>query len=437
MSRRVAAALLLLATFHAAPAVADRVLALTGATLVTGTGETYEAGTLIVSDGRIAELGPAAEVSIPAGAEVVDLRGRVVIPGLVDTHSHVGVYGLPGVRANSDGNESSRPLTPEVRAIDSIWPADPRIRMALAGGITTANVMPGSGNPVGGQTAYVKMRGESVEAMLVRGRDGQPVLGGMKMANGENPKRVHGSEKRSPMTRMGVAFLQRSLFVEAQQFRDREDKKKEKRDLRLEPMLEVLTGERLVQHHTHRADDILTVLRLADEFGHRVVLQHATEAHLVAEEIAAREVPVSTIVVESPGGKLEAIELDYRNPAVLEAAGVKVAIHTDDMITPSRLLLRSAALAVRGGMTELGALQAITLNAAWMLDLDDQLGSLAPGKDADFAVLSGPPFSVWTRVLSTWIEGEKVWDRALPGDRLYQTGGFAIADRYPARPEAP
>jgi imidazolonepropionase-like amidohydrolase len=317
--------------------------------------------------------------------------------------------------------------------------------MARAGGVTTANLMPGSGNVVGGQTVYVKLRGGSVEEMRIHGRDGHPVLGGMKMANGENPKRTWGALEKAPATRMGVAFLERKLFVEALEYREKWRLFREKkgggeppaRDLRLEPMLEVLAGDRLVHHHTHRADDILTVLRLADEFGHRVVLQHASEAHLVAREIAARGVPVSTIVVDAPGGKPEALELRFENAGLLERAGIKVAIHSDDLITSSRLLLRSAALAVRGGMSEAGALRAVTLHAAEMLDLGDRLGSLDPGKDADFVVLSGPPFSVRTRVLETWIEGELVYDFADPLDRLYQTGGFQVLERYPRAGEAP
>jgi imidazolonepropionase-like amidohydrolase len=197
-------------------------------------------------------------------------------------------------------------------------------------------------------------------------------------------------------------------------------------------MLEVLDGRRIVHHHTHRADDILTVLRIADEFGHRVVLQHATEAYLVADAIAARDVPVSAIVVDSPGGKHEALNLSFENPGILERSGVSVAIHTDDMITSSRLFLRSGALAVRGGMSEAGALRALTLNPARMLDLGDRVGSLEPGKDADFVVLSGPPFSVRTRVLETWIEGERAFDASDPTDRLYQTGGFQVSERYPS-----
>ena len=401
-----------------------------GATVLPASGEAIEDGVVVVRGRRIEAVGRTGEIAIPPDATVHDLTDNVLIPGLVDTHSHVGLYPRPAVPSNADGNELSSPVTPEVRAIDGILPSDPGIRMARAGGVTTANVMPGSGNVVGGQTAYVKLRGATVEAMLIRGADGEPLPGGMKMANGENPKRARAAPDKpagNPATRMGAAFLERKLFVEALEYR----KKHEARDLRLEPMLEVLDGRRVVHHHTHRADDILTVLRIADEFGHRVVLQHATEAWLVADEIARRGVPVSTLVVDAPGGKHEALNLRLETPAILERAGVKVALHSDDFITSSRLLLRMAALAVQGGMSEAGALRAVTLHAAEMLDLGARLGSLEPGKDADLVVLSGPPFSVRTRVLETWIEGEKVFDAADPADRLYQSGGFGVAERYP------
>lgn len=413
-----------------------------GARLLPASGEPIERGVLVVERGRITAVGAEGEVEIPSGARVHDVSGRVIIPGLVDTHSHLGLYPRPLVPAHRDGNETTHPVTPELRARDAIWPADPAIDMARAGGVTTVNIMPGSGNVVGGQTAYLKLRGDDVDAMWIRDRDGQPVLGGMKMANGENPKRAHGGLDKPPATRMGVAFLERQVFVEALDYRAKWERHGEKkkgdppaRDLRLDPMLEVLSGERVVHHHTHRADDILTVLRIRDEFGHRVVLQHATEAYLLADRLAAQGVPVSTIVVDAPGGKHEAVNLSFDSPGLLERAGVKVAIHTDDMITSSRLFLRSAALAVRGGMSEAGALRAVTLHAAEMLDLGDRLGSLEVGKDADFVVLSGEPFSVRTRVLETWIEGEKVFDLARPHDRLHQTGGFQLRERYPAPPE--
>jgi imidazolonepropionase-like amidohydrolase len=400
-------------------------------------------GTVLVDDGRITAVGPVDEIVLPADASVRDLTGKVLIPGLVDTHSHVGIYPRPAVPAHSDGNDLSGPVQPQLRALDGIWPDDPGIRMAVAGGITTANIMPGSGSVVSGQTAYVKLRGNTIEEMLIADPDG--VQGGMKMANGENPKRRGAEKGSSPGTRSGIAALQRNLFIRARAYqkkwelhRSKQDRKEEseapERNLELEPIVEILEDRRTVHHHTHRSDDIVTALRLQREFGFDLVLQHGTEAWKVADEIARAEVPISILMLDSPGGKLEAsrYRLDYG--ATLERAGALVAIHTDDFVTPSRLFLRSGALAVRGGMSEVGALRALTLNPARMLRLDERIGSIEVGKDADLVLLSGPPFGLYTQVLETWIEGERVFDRSDPVQRRYATGGFAVGDAYPEAP---
>ena len=222
----------------------------------------------------------------------------------------------------------------------------------------------------------------------------------------------------------------REQFVKAVEYRDKlqragdDPEKRPSRDLAMEALVEVLEGRRTVHFHTHRHDDILTVLRLAKEFGFTPVLQHATESWRVAEQIAAAGAPCSVIVIDSPGGKLEAVELSMRTGAVLEKAGVLTAFHTDDWITDSRLFLRSAAMAVRAGMSRETALEALTIAGARMLRLDDRVGSLAAGKDADFIVLSGDPLSVYTRVEQTWVEGRKVFDLADAADRLYAVGGY-------------
>jgi len=199
--------------------------------------------------------------------------------------------------------------------------------------------------------------------------------------------------------------------------------------------VQILEGKRIVHNHSHRADDIMTVLRLADEFHYRVVVHHGSEACKVVDELAKRHVPVSYTMIDSPGGKLETINVDMSCPAILEKAGVKVAFNTDDPITPSRLLLRQAALAVRGGMSTDAALKGLTIYPAEMLDLGDRVGSLQAGKDADFIILSGEPFSVYTHVLQTWIEGQKVFDRSDARDLRYATGGFAVAAHYPSLAE--
>ncbi len=438
-------------------AAAEGVLALRGARILPVDGEPIPSGTIVIRGGKIEAVGSVEAVAIPPGAEVRDLAGRTVIPGLVDTHSHIGIYPLPAVEANSDGNEMTGPTQSIVRAVDAIWPSDSGIRMALAGGLTTANIMPGSGNVIGGQTAYVKLRGRTVEEMLISVAPeggGAAIAGGLKMANGENPKRSYGGRGETPATRMAIAALQRAAFSKARDYRVKlrraaegraadKDKDPPDRDLALEPLVEVLEGRRIVHFHSHRADDIASALRLGKEFGFTPVLHHVTEGYLVAEEIAKAGAPASVIVLDSPGGKHEAARFTPENGAILERAGVKVAFHTDDPITSSRHFLRTAALAVREGMSEAGALRALTLSGAEMLGLARRIGSIAPGKDADLAVLSGPPFSVYTQVLETYIEGERVFERSRPGDLRHATGGFAVAARYPpppiagARPEVP
>jgi imidazolonepropionase-like amidohydrolase len=281
--------------------------------------------------------------------------------------------------------------------------------------------------------------------MLIEGAAGESgggVQGGLKMANGENPKIRGAKLGQAPGTRMGIAALERDLFVRALAYQKKGQTHRRKvgagqeseepgRDLELEPIVEVLEGLRTVHHHTHRSDDILSVLRLQREFGFDLVLQHATEAWKVVDAIARARVPVSILALDSPGGKPESSEYRLDYGATLERAGVLVAIHTDDFITPSRLFLRSGAMAVRGGMSRDGALRALTLNGARMLRLDHRIGSIEPGKDADLVVLSGDPFSVYTHVLETWIEGERVFDRADPAQRRFATGGFAVGDAYP------
>jgi imidazolonepropionase-like amidohydrolase len=398
--------------------------------------EPIDKGFVAVRGGKIIAVGRADNGKALDGEwKEIDLGDVTIIPGLVDTHSHIGIYARPSVPANADGNETSGPVQPGIRAIDAIYPDDPGIRMATAGGITVANIMPGSGNVIGGQTLYVKLRGNGVEAMRLT-PDG--VLGGLKMANGENPK-GYGRRGQAPFTRMKVAALQREQFIKARDYQKKWQAYREKAangekaaapdtDQSLEPLVEVLERKRTVHFHSHRADDLMTALRIAEEFNFEIVLQHCTEGYRIADELARRKIPVSLTLVDSPGGKAEVMGLLEENAAILAKAGVLVAINTDDYITESRFLLRTGSIAVRGGMSESDALKALTINPAKMLHLDKRVGSLEAGKDADFVVLSGRPFSIYTQVLATYIDGAKVFDRANPRDHSYQAGGFAVAD---------
>jgi imidazolonepropionase-like amidohydrolase len=434
-----------LASFGDVPS-GTKPVAFKGARLHTAAGKPIDNGVLVIQQGKIVAVG-GPDTQVPAGAVVVDVSGKTIIPGLVDTHSHIGIWPRPHVSANQDGNEGSGAVQSSLRAIDSIQPDDPGIRMAVAGGVTTANIMPGSGNVIGGQTVYVKLRGNTIEAMRLTPGS---VVGGLKMANGENPKRFNFERgKMPPATRMKLAALQREEFVKAREYQKKWTAYREKaktdtnatppdKDIALEPLVEVLERKRTVHFHSHRADDLMTALRLAEEFNFEIVLQHCTEGYRIVDELVKRKTPVSLTLVDSPGGKPEVAGLLEENAAVLDKAGVKVAINTDDMITESRFFLRTGAIAVRGGMSEDAALRALTINGAQMLHLDDRLGSLEKGKDADFVVLSGDPFSVYTQVLETYIDGVLRFDRSRQRDWTYQAGGFALSDekRLPKMPPA-
>ena len=395
--------------------------AFVGATLYPISREPIENGVLLIEGTRILAAGSKGEIDIPANARRVDVQGRIVMPGLVDTHNHIGGFG---------GADGSAPIQPDVRIYDSLNVLSSGFKRAWAGGLTTLNIMPGSGHLLSGQTVYVKLRKDPkrIEDWFILGADGKP-MGGMKMANGTNSIR----EKPFPGTRGKSAALVRQQYIKAKEYKEKIERaagdleKIPARDLGLEGLVEVLEGKRIVHHHTHRHDDIITVLRLKEEFGFRVVLHHVSEGWKVADDIAKAGVPCSIIVVDSPGGKLEAVNLVYKTGAVLEKAGVKVAYHTDDWITDSRFFFRSAALGVRAGMTREGALRALTLSGAEMIDLGDRIGSLDPGKDADFIILDGDPLSAYAKVLETWVEGQKVFDRSDPKDHLYAVGGYGAS----------
>lgn len=418
----VAGTLAMLLAVATRPAAAqDAPVAFVNARVIPISGPEIERGAVVIHRGKIVAVGAA--VTPPADAAVVDCAGKTIMPGLVDTHSHVG---------GPSGGDGSAPIQPDCHVIDSINVRDAGFQKAQAGGVTVANVMSGSGHLLSGQTVYLKFRdGQTIDDLVIRLPDGSPA-GGIKMANGTNSIRP-GSSNGFPGTRAKSAALVRAQLVKAQEYRDQlkhageDPTKRPARDLALEPLVDVLEGRRVVHHHTHRADDILTVLRLSREFGFKVVLHHVSEGWKVAPQIAEAKAACSVIVIDAPGGKPEAQDLSLETGRILDEAGALVGFHTDDGITDSRVFLRSAALAVRAGMKRDAALRALTINGAIMLDLQDRVGSLEAGKDADLVILSGDPLSVYTHVLETWIDGRRVFNRADPEDYLFAVGGYGAS----------
>lgn len=394
-----------------------------GAKIIPIIGNPINNGFLLIHKGKIIEVGDAANKVFTADTKIVDIKGKIIMPGLIDSHSHIGEV---------SGADGSAPIQPEIRTLDSINPRASSIQRAQAGGITTVNVMPGSGHLDSGQTLYIKLRDDAntIEDLLLYGKDGK-YMGGIKFANGTNSMRGSGG---FPGTRAKSVALVREQFIKAQEYREkirkaRNDKSKmPSRDLGLETLVEILEGKRVIHFHTHRHDDIMTVLRLQKEFGFRVVLHHVSEAWKVADEIAAAKVPSSIILIDSPGGKLETTDIKWENAAALEKAGALVGFHTDDYITDSRLFLRSAGFGVRAGMSREKALYAMTMANAVILDMQDRIGSLEKNKDADFIVLSGDPLSIYTTVEQTFVEGKKVFDRNDPKDHLIAVGGYGATN---------
>ncbi|MCC3300283.1 amidohydrolase [Arthrobacter sp. zg-Y895] len=372
--------------------------AITNAHVVPVTGRPFD-GTVIVEDGRIRELGP--DVVVPAGARVLDAGGQWLLPGLVDAHTHLGVHEEGEGWAGNDSNEMTDPVMAGVRALDAVNPFDTGFDDALAGGVTTANINPGSGNPIGGQAVALHTHGRYLEEMVLRAPSG------LKSALGENPKRVYSDKKQTPSTRLGTAMVIRQAFMDAQNYLGKADPNS--RDPHLEALAMVLKREIPWRQHAHRADDIGTALRLADEFGYDLVLDHGTEAHLLADVLAERGIPVLIGPLFTTRSKVELRGRSMANPGKLAAAGVEISIITDHPVVPINFLIYQAALAVKEGLDPDEALRAVTINPARVLGLADRLGSLEPGKDADLLLWSGDPLDVMQRALKVWIGGREVY----------------------------
>jgi imidazolonepropionase-like amidohydrolase len=385
--------------------------AITGARIVPVTGDPIDGGTILIDGGKIVAVGgPGLEV--PPAAEVVDAAGKWVLPGFIDAHTHVGVHEEAEGWAGSDVNEMTRPVTAYVRALDAINPADQGFRDAIGGGVLSVNINPGSGNPIGGQTAAVKCWGRVVDQMVLR----EPA--GLKSALGENPKRIYGDRKETPSTRLGTAAVIREAFVQAGNYLAKlaaaeqqppSERKPVDRDLGLEALGRVLRREIPWRQHCHRADDIATAIRISREFGYELVIDHGTEAHLLADLIAAESIPVIIGPLFTSRSKVELRNRSLANPGRLAAAGVTIAITTDHPVVPINFLIHQASLAVKEGLDRDTALRAITINPARIIGVAERLGSLEPGKDADLVIWSADPLDVNSRAERAYQDGLEIY----------------------------
>jgi imidazolonepropionase-like amidohydrolase len=368
-------------------------------------GEPLEGGTVLLRDGKIAAVeGPG--FAVPPDADVVDAAGKWVLPGFIDAHAHVGVSEEAEGWAGQDTNERSNPVTAHVRALDAINPADQGFRDAISGGILAVNVNPGSANPIGGQTVAIKCWGRTVDEMVLR----EPA--GLKSALGENPKRVYGERNETPTTRLGVAAVIRSAFVDAQNYQaklDSSDGSPVERDLKLEALSRVLRREIPWRQHCHRADDIATAMRMAREFGYNLVIDHGTEAYLLADQIAAASIPVIIGPLFTSRSKVELRNRSLANPGRLAAAGVTIAITTDHPVVPIHFLIHQATLAVKEGLDPETALRSVTINPAKVIGCAERIGSLAVGKDADVVIWSGDPLDVMSRAERAFVDGREIY----------------------------
>jgi imidazolonepropionase-like amidohydrolase len=389
--------------------VTDVSTAITGGRVVPIDGDPIEGGTVLLRDGKIAAVtGPG--FAVPDDVDVVDATGKWVLPGFIDAHVHAGVSEEGQGWAGQDTNERTSPVTAQVRALDAINPADQGFRDAIGGGVLAVNVNPGSANPIGGQTVAIKCWGRTVDEMVLR----EPA--GLKSALGENPKRVYGERKETPSTRLGTAAVIRGAFVAAQNYQAKldaaaaaDDGTPVERDLKLEALARVLRREIPWRQHCHRADDIATAMRMAREFGYELVIDHGTEAYLLADQIAAAGIPVIIGPLFTSRSKVELRNRSLANPGRLAAAGVTIAITTDHPVVPVHFLIHQATLAVKEGLDRETALRAVTINPATIIGCDARLGSLTEGKDADLVIWSGDPLDVMSRAERAYQDGREIY----------------------------
>ena len=392
--------------------------ALVGATIFTGTGEKIDNGTVLLRDGKIESVG--ANVTVPAGYTVIDAKGKWVTPGIIDAHSHLGVYPQPGVNAVSDGNEATSPNTAEVWAEHSVWPQDEGFNAVRRGGVTAMLVLPGSANLFGGRSVTLK----NVPSTTMQGMKFPDAPYGLKMACGENPKRVYGSKGQQPSTRMGNIAGTRKAWLEAAAYAKKWDGyyasegkgEAPQRDLKLDTLAGVLNGEILVQNHCYRADEMAIMIDIAREFGYKIsAFHHGSEAYKIADLIAKEGICIATWAGWW-GFKMESIDGIEENAALIHAAGGCAVIHSDDPILAQRLNQEAAAALTAGNrlglkISEADAIKWITANPAKMLGILDKTGTLEAGKMADVVLWDADPFSIYAKTEKVFVDGALMYDR--------------------------
>ena len=367
-----------------------------------------ENGFVAFGDGKITQVGDTSAADSRSGANVIDLTGCYITPGLIEAHAHLGVHEDGEGWSGNDTNEMTNPDGSALRAIDAIDPREIGFKDALRGGVTAAVIKPGSGNPIGGRTAAVKTWGRIVDEMLIS----QDLS--VKSALGENPKRVYGEKKQTPSTRLGVAKTLRAAFTAAQDYAAKREHAHAKgepfeRDLGKETLAQVLDGTLVWDQHCHRADDIATAIRLSKEFGYRLVVNHGTEGHLIADYIADNGIDCIVGPLMTSRSKVELRDRAMTTPGVLAAAGVRVALTTDHPVIPINFLIHEATLCVKEGLDAQTALEMLTINPARIFGLDDRIGSLAPGRDADIVVWDRHPLDIDAHVVRAYVDGRLVY----------------------------
>ncbi len=358
-----------------------------------------EQGAVLMDHGKIAAVG--ADVEIPADAQIIDVAGRIVTPGFIDAHTHMGIDEEINQPIGDDCNEMTEPNTAELRAMDAINYRDLAFQDAVQAGITTVMVTPGSANVFGGLITVMKTAGKTYKDMLINGE------AGLKMAFGENPKRVYGEKDKTPSTRMATMAIARQGFYEAKEYISKNDDDKEF-SLQSEHIAKALTGGIPVRAHAHRADDIMTAIRLRDEFDLELVIEHCTDGHLIVDELKEAGVPVTVGPSLSNRAKVEMEHVTFRTPGILANAGIDVALITDHPCTPIQYLPLCAGIAVREGMKEYDAFKALTITPAKILKIDDRVGSLKAGKDADIVVWDHHPLEIMGRPNMVFVNGQQV-----------------------------